>query len=88
MFRVDFEKTFLNHLKRLPYSVQVKTDELVGLLSLDFRDSRLHTKKLSGVDDVYSFRIGRDYRCLFCFVDGNTITLLDIQHRKDIYRNL
>jgi mRNA-degrading endonuclease RelE of RelBE toxin-antitoxin system len=88
MFRVVLEKTFVSHFKKLPRSIQVRTDELVSLLVVDFRDSRLHTKKLTGVRDVYSFRVGRDYRCLFCFETGGTILLLDIQHRKDIYREL
>lgn len=64
MFKVTYTKSFVNHFKKLPYTVQVKTDDTVGLLAVDFRDSRLHTKKLNSIDDIYSFRIGRDYRCL------------------------
>lgn len=68
--------------------MQMKTDTLVGLLAIDFRDSRLHAKKLHGIDDIYSFRIGRDYRGLFLFEDGSTIKLIDIRHRKDIYKQV
>ena len=88
MFKVTYTKSFLGHFKKLSHTNQVKTDTLVGLLTVDFRDSRLHTKKLHGIDDIYSFRIGRDYRCLFLFENGNTIKLVDIRHRKDIYKQV
>jgi mRNA-degrading endonuclease RelE of RelBE toxin-antitoxin system len=72
----------------LPTATQVKVDELVDLLTVDFRDSRLHSKKLNLSIAIYSFRAGRDYRVLFRFSDGATIELLDVRHRKDIYRSL
>ena len=86
MFRVTYTKSFVIHFKKLPHSVQIKTDEHVALLMIDFRDSRLHTKKLQNLVDLYSFRIGRDYRCIFTFEYGDTIKLIDVQHRKDIYK--
>lgn len=88
MFKVTYTKNFVSHFKRLPYSVQIKTDEQVSMLMIDFRDSRLHSKKLQSNTDLYSFRIGRDYRCIFMFEHGNTIKLIDIQHRKDIYKGI
>lgn len=48
MYSVVFTKVFVNHFRKLPSSIQVKTDTLLGLFSIDFRDSRLHTKKLRG----------------------------------------
>ena len=88
MFEVTFTRTFVRHFKSLPHSVQTKLDTLVGILAVDFRDSRLHTKKLNLDRDWYSFRVGREYRVLFYFRDGNTIELLDVKHRKDIYKKL
>ena len=88
MFRVTYTKSFVSHFKKLPHSVQFKTDEHVSLLVIDFRDSRLHTKKLQGNLDLYSFRVGRDYRCIFMFESGDTTKLVDMQHRKDIYRQI
>jgi mRNA-degrading endonuclease RelE of RelBE toxin-antitoxin system len=88
MFRVTYTKSFVSHFKRLPYSVQIKTDTQVSMLMIDFRDSRLHSKKLQSHVDLYSFRIGRDYRCIFMFENGDTIKLIDIQHRKDIYKGI
>ncbi len=88
MFVVTYTKTFVKHFRVLPKSVQIKADELVSLLGVDFRDSRLHVKKLVLDEDIYSFRIGREYRVLFVFVAGASIKLLDVRHRKDIYKNL
>ena len=88
MISISYTNAFLKHFRVLPKSVQIKGDELVSLLSVDFRDSRLHTKKLVLDEDIYSFRIGRDYRVLFVFEAGDNIKLLNVQHRKDIYKGL
>jgi len=61
---------------------------MIDLLVIDYRDFRLKTKKLKTTQPLFSFRIGRDYRVIFEFVDSQTIKILDIKHRKDIYKNL
>jgi len=88
MFTVTFSRTFVRHFRMLPRTIQVKADMLVGVLAVDFRDSRLHAKKLQLDRDWYSFRVGRDYRVIFRFCDGSTIELLDVRHRKDVYKHL
>ena len=40
---------------------------------------------LDGEDHVYRLRQGK-YRALYVVKDSNTIVVLDIDHRKDIYR--
>ena len=40
---------------------------------------------LDGEDQVYRLRQGK-YRALYVVKDGNTIVILDIDHRKDVYR--
>ena len=57
------------------------------LFQQDPRDPRLHTKKLVSLAGVFSFRITREYRALFRFVDASTVVVFAIGHRKDIYRN-
>lgn len=46
-------------------------------------------KRLSGVDHngapVYRIRCG-DYRALYCVTEDETLIVLDIGNRKDIYR--
>ena len=50
-------------------------------------DSRLHTKQLSSpLSGIFSFRITREYRVLFRFIDAHTVFLTAVKHRKDVYR--
>lgn len=88
MFKIVLGSKFIVHFKKLPISIKKKTDSLVGFLAIDYRDSRLHTKKLHGSNNFYSFRVNRDYRVIFQFLDNQTIHLLNISHRKDIYKGL
>ncbi|MBI2459523.1 MAG: type II toxin-antitoxin system RelE/ParE family toxin [Parcubacteria group bacterium] len=47
----------------------------------------LHAKRLSGkLAGLLSFRITRDWRVIFQFNDPETIQLLRVKHRKDVYR--
>ncbi|MDO8522739.1 MAG: hypothetical protein Q7S12_00420 [bacterium] len=51
-------------------------------------DPRLHIKKVRGLPLALSFRITRHYRTLFYFQDQITAVFFDIDHRKDVYRNM
>ncbi|OGL99386.1 hypothetical protein A2318_01045 [Candidatus Uhrbacteria bacterium RIFOXYB2_FULL_45_11] len=47
----------------------------------------LHSKRLKGVlSNIYSFRIQHDWRVTFCFDSKEIIRVLDVDHRKNIYR--
>jgi mRNA-degrading endonuclease RelE of RelBE toxin-antitoxin system len=59
-----------------------------SLFRQDLRDPRLHTKKLVSLPAVFSFRITREYRALFRFVNASTAVIFAIGHLKDIYRNM
>lgn len=78
----DFEKS----LKILPKRTKDFYDVQEKRFRENFRDSRLHTKKLQGLDSVFSFRISREYRALFYFSSENVAIFFSIGHRKDIYR--
>ncbi len=86
MYTIATTETFKKSFEKLPARTQSQAASLIELLSIDYRDPRLHTKKLRGGRLEYSFRTGRDYRCIFCFESGSTILLLDIADRKDIYK--
>lgn len=88
MYRILFTAKSLNSLKKLPTRIKNKADTLVDTLAIDYRDSRLMTKKLKTRQPLYSFRISREYRGIFEFTDSSTIKILDVRHRKDIYRKL
>lgn len=77
-----FEKSF----KRLPEAIQRKVRAQLLLLEQDWTDSRLHRKQLQGEERTYSFRITRDYRAIIFHVEESVLLLVDIGHRKDVYR--
>lgn len=52
----------------------------------NWRDVRLHTKKLHGLEEVFSFRVTRNWRVLFYFQNPTITIFFEIDNRKDIYR--
>lgn len=52
----------------------------------NWRDPRLHIKKVSTLQFALSFRVTRSYRVLFYFQDADMAIFFEIDHRKDIYR--
>lgn len=85
--RVIATKHFLKEVDRSPIEVQKKLDALLAELSKNPFYPLLHTKRLKGgLRRGYSFRISRDWRAIFVFEDQNTIKLINIGDRKDIYR--
>ncbi len=86
MMRVIVGVQFAHDAHRLPLSVQERLAYQIGILSIQPFDTRLHTKPLAGsLQGLFSFRIGRDYRALFRFVDSTTLFLVRVAARKDIY---
>jgi mRNA-degrading endonuclease RelE of RelBE toxin-antitoxin system len=79
----DFERA----LKRLPAETVARCEVQLTILEENCQDVRLHTKKLRGTSvEIFSFRIGRNYRGLFYFDNDDNIVVFDIGNRKDIYR--
>ncbi|MGZ8843109.1 MAG: type II toxin-antitoxin system RelE family toxin [Pyrinomonadaceae bacterium] len=85
--RIIYSDAFLRSAAKLPTNQQRKLDQLLSVCSENPFDSRLHTKRLVGqLHGFLSFRITRDWRALFQFIDPETIQLLRVAHRRDIYR--
>lgn len=56
--------------------------------SLGKQPRPIDTKKIQGDDNLYRVRIG-NYRVLYRIFDEKVCVLvMDVDHRKDIYRNL
>ena len=53
---------------------------------VNWRDPRLHVKKVQSLDHTLSFRITRRYRVFFYFQNADTAIFFDVDHRKDAYR--
>lgn len=87
MIRIVYHDRFLLSVKKLPKAQQQKLAKLLPLLDTDPFHLKLHTKRLSGeLIGLLSFRITRDWRVMFQFLDSETIQLLRVKHRKEIYR--
>ncbi len=78
----EFEKAF----NKLPANIKRLCRLQEACLSINWRDPRLHLKKLDLPDAIYSFRVTRSYRALFYFDVHRDIILFNIDDRKDIYR--
>ena len=87
MVRIFYEKKFLKRVAKLPQQQQNKLSKLFIILQSNPFDPILHTKRLAHpLIGILSFRITRDYRVTFRFLDEQIIQLVDTGHRKDIYR--
>jgi len=87
MVRIEYGREFEKQAAKLEPYLQEKLARLLMLLAEDYYDPRLHTKSLSEpFVGVFSFRITRDWRVTFHFANPDTIRLLEVKHRKDIYR--
>ncbi|MBI4049896.1 MAG: hypothetical protein HY398_00410 [Candidatus Doudnabacteria bacterium] len=85
--KVVYGPRFLKVARRLPGNIKKLLARQVEILEKDSFDPRLHTKMLAGeLAGFFSFRITRDFRAIFRFLDKNTIQLLLIGNRKDIYK--
>ena len=87
MVRIEYDREFEKQASKLELRLQKKLARLLVFLAKNHYDSRLHTKSLSQPFlGVLSFRITRDWRVTFHLADADTIRLLEVKHRKDIYR--
>lgn len=84
---IVYGRKFLKAAKALPKNHQRKLAQQLGTLVKNPFHSTLHTKRLTGpLVGFLSFRITRDWRVIFQFLDAETIQLIDVAHRKNIYR--
>ena len=78
----DFNRTF----KKLPKEIQRLYSIQEKRFNENWRDSRLHIKKVRSLSYVLSFRITRRYRVFFYFQNTEKVIFFEIDHRKDIYK--
>lgn len=87
MIVLVYSNHFLKSAKKLPKLQQDKLAKLLEVLQKNPFNSKLHTKPLVGqLSGLYSFRITRDWRVIFQFLSPDKIHLVDIGHRKEIYK--
>ena len=87
MIRIIYGANFLKATRKLPRKLKIKLADLITSLQKNPFNSPLHTKYLSGkLAGLLSFRITRDWRVIFKFIEPNLIQLIEVANRKDIYR--
>lgn len=87
MIVLQYGPRFWKQAGALPRAQQDKLARLLALLAANPFDPRLHTKHLKQpLEGRYAFRITRDWRVTFHFVNHETLRLLEVKHRRDIYR--
>lgn len=84
--KILYADEFRNRFRRLPLRIRKIFHKQEERFKKDWRDPRLHIKKLSDHPFPFSFRITRNYRALFLFVEEDTALFATIGHRKDSYR--
>lgn len=85
MFEIKFKAAADKRLSKLPRNIQIRIIE-----KLEFFVSQpnplIYAEVLTNANiGKYRFRVG-DYRVVFDLEVGNVIMILDIDHRKNIYR--
>ena len=87
MVEIRYSGEFKKSVEALPKEIQRKITTLIPFFSLSPFHPKLHTKALAGpFDGKYSFRITRDWRVVFIFLDRDAVFLIDAAHRRDIYK--
>jgi len=87
MIEIVYGRGFLKSAQAIPKNELRKFASLLEELKRDPFYPKLHTKRLVGnLTGTLSFRITRDWRVIFMFIDPLTIQLLRVVHRKDAYR--
>ena len=85
--KIVYSRDFVKAAGSKPKPIQQKLAVLLVILERNPFDEKLHAKPLVGkLKGFYSFRVTRDWRVIFNFVNSSAIFLVDIAHRKDIYR--
>lgn len=78
----DFNRAF----RKLPGDIQHLYEKQEQRFENNWRDPRLHVKKIKSLPSAFSFRITRNYRVFFYFKNSAAAVFFEVNHRKDVYR--
>jgi len=86
-FRVEYTRTAANQLKKMDRKIAVFIISYIEEKLVNCENPRLYGKSLKGaLNEIWRYRVG-DYRILAKIEDDRVlITIIEIGHRKDIYR--
>ncbi len=87
MWKVEYKKTFLKELAKLPSTIRLDLEKIVFDELICENPFELgYLEKLHGYKDKYKIRKGNYRIGLTVISNSNTIILNRVAHRKDIYR--
>lgn len=85
--KILLDSRIIEDTKKLPKKIQEKLARLLEILQNNPFHPLLHSKKLTGdLIGFLSFRITQEWRVVFYFQNIDTIKIVKIGHRKDIYK--
>jgi mRNA interferase RelE/StbE len=85
-YTLQFSRGFKKSLEKLDGTIKNQIKEAIIKLSNDYAICDI--VKLSGIQDVYRLRSG-SYRILFKKYDTEMLLLLlDVKHRREVYKDL
>jgi len=86
-FRVEYTRTAANQLKKMDRKIAVFIISYIEEKLVNCENPRLYGKSLKGtLNEIWRYRVG-DCRILAKIEDDRVlITIVEIGHRKDIYR--
>lgn len=85
-YSLEYSKTFKKSLSKIDKKFKTQIETAIKKLETEYENCNV--VKITGFIDTYRLRVG-DYSVLFDKYDDKlVIFLLDVKHRKDVYRNL
>ena len=87
MVEIRYDREFEKQAAKLDPHLRKKLAVQLELMERNPYDPRQHSKPLSEpFAGALSFRITRDWRVTYHFESATVVRLLEVKHRKDIYR--
>lgn len=87
MYGVEYTKTAVKQLKKMDRKIAAFIVSYIDEKLVNCENPRLHGKALKGgLNEIWRYRVG-DYRILAVIEDDRVIiTIVEIGHRKDVYK--
>lgn len=87
IYRVEYTKTAVNQLKKMDRKIAAFILSYIDERLVNCENPRLSGKALKGnLNEIWRYRVG-DYRILAKIEDDRiVVTIVEIGHRKDIYK--
>ncbi len=89
MFEIFLTNEFIEKYKKLPKSIKLKAEKQEKIFRQNPFHPSLHTEKLEPRNKaLWSFRVDKNYRIIFRFLDKNKVVFLTIGSHDWIYKRI